>query len=530
MEFMKLGLQDIVSDLIREKPALALDRHLDYYEYSRITDENCFLEFSKDQNTSEIKYMDSQYLFNSIDQKVRLSSVNLNWISVLEHLYVLTNSQPSPKMELIWYTIDQLVCQVVLGEKKIDDFDDILSKIGQNMQLMEEIKNLNTRLDRSEQEMHDLRAQNGSLVQELIELKDKMSQESHAMETKENLNKRVLSSSTPKQNSKKLNVFKQTDDEIDLCLLTPNTSGTFFSNDSNCMVPPPPPPPLPAFALTIQKNVPKSTSLMKPVHINKIFGDPNATIWQNVDEAKHYPMIDLKKIEQAFEMEEHVLASRTSSLICMDQNMDSLYSLPIAPKTIFIDPMRSISVNVARRKLPASDELVNIIETMDPEQNLGETEISNLQQLVLSSEEKANLYSCNLSQMDELHNCLYKISKIMYYSEKLEIIRFKNNLKDHITSQFNCIKTCCTGLKENKNILKLFELVLCIVNYVNQNNQNGNAFGFKLNFLNKLAEIKTNERGLSLLHYLIMIIKEHVIYFNIKNNLINFIFLISTLS
>ena len=509
MEFIKLGLQDIVSDLVREKPALALDRHLDYYEYSRITDENCYLEFSKDQHVSENKYMDSQYLFNSIDHKVRLSSANLNWVSVLEHLYALTNSKSSPQMELIWYTIDQMISQVVLGEKKIPNFEEILSKIGHNMQLMEEIKNLNTRLERSELEVRDLRAQNGTLMQEVIELKDKLAQESYVIETKENLNKRVLSSSTPKQNSKKLNSFKQTDDEIDLGLLTPNTSGTFFSND-NSIVPPPPPPPLPTFALNIQKNVPKSNSPMKPVHINKISGNPNATIWQNVDESKHYQMIDLKKIEQAFEMEEHVLASRTSSLICMDQNMDSLYSLPIAPKTIFVDPMRSISVNVARRKLPASDELVSIIETMDPEQKLGETEISNLQQLVLSGEEKANLYSCNLSQMDELHNCLYKISKIMYYSEKLEIIRFKNSLKDHITSQLSCIKTCCTGLKENKNILKLFELILCIVNYVNQNNQNGNAFGFKLNFLNKLGEIKTNERGLSLLHYLIMMIKEHV--------------------
>ncbi|RNA13645.1 disheveled-associated activator of morphogenesis 2 isoform X2 [Brachionus plicatilis] len=52
-------------------------------------------------------------------------------------------------------------------------------------------------------------------------------------------------------------------------------------------------------------------------------------------------------------------------------------------------------------------------------------------------------------------------------------------------------------------------MLLCIVNYVNQNNQNGNAFGFKLNFLNKLGEIKTNERGLSLLHCLIMMIKDN---------------------
>ncbi|RNA13648.1 disheveled-associated activator of morphogenesis 1-like [Brachionus plicatilis] len=443
MEFIKLGLQDIVSDLIREKPSL--DKHLDYYEFSRITDESCFLEFSKDQSHSANVYMDSKCLFDNIERKVKLTSVNLNWHSVLEHLFVLTTSKQSPKMEFIWHTIDQMVSLVVLGEKKIEDFDDILAKIGQNMQLLEEIKNLSSRLERSEEEARNLRAQNGSLMQEVIDLRDKLSQQSKITEMKENLNKRVLSSSTPKQNSKKLNVFKQPDElnDIDLSLLTPNTSGTFFPCDTP-PAPPPPPPPLPTIAFSIQK-----------------------------------------------------------------KNMDSLYSLPVAPKSIFTDPMRSISVSVARRKLPSSDELVDIIETMDPEQKLGETEISNLQQLVLSGEEKVNLYSCNLSQMDELHNCLYKMSKIMHYSEKLEIIRFKNSLRDHTTSQLSGIKSCCSSLKENKSILKFFELLLCIVNYVNQNNQNGNAFGFKLNFLNKLGEIKTNERGLSLLHCLIMMIKDN---------------------
>lgn len=512
MEFVKLGLQDIVSDMIREKPALALDRHLDYYEYSRMTDESCFLEFSKDEcDLTANKCMDSQYFFDCIERQIKLTSVNTNWMSVLEHLFVLTSSKPRPKMETIWYTIDCMVSQVVLGEKKIDNFEEIMANIGQKMQLLDEIKNLNSRLERSEQEVRDLRGQNTALIREVMDLRDKLSQESKICEIKENLNKRVLSSSTPKQNSKKLNVFKQTEElnEIDLSLLTPNTSATFFPSDP-VTVPPPPPPPLPTFSFNIQKKVPKSSSQMKPVHINKLVGNPNATIWENVDEVKYYSMIDLKKIEQAFLMEEHVLTSRTSSLLCIEQNMDSLYSLPIAPKTIFVDPMRSISVNVARRKLPSSDELVDIIETMDPEHKLGETEISNLQQLVLSSEEKANLYSCNLSQMDELHNCLYKISKIMYYSEKLEIIRFKNSLKDQTASQLTSIKSCCSSLKENKNVLKLFELVLCIVNYVNQNNQNGNAFGFKLNFLNKLTEVKTNERGFTLLHYLIMMIKDHV--------------------
>ncbi|CAF0956935.1 unnamed protein product [Brachionus calyciflorus] len=551
MEFIKLGLQDVVNDLIKSKPGLALERHLDYYEYSRITDESCYLEISKDlddysnnNQESKVQYNNSKFYFDKIESKVKLTTMNLNWMNILENLVLMVTSKDSKKLPQLWYTIDKVVSEVVFGEKKIDEFDQILAKATENIELVDEIKELNACLERSTEEVKNLMKQNEDLNREIIDLKESLAKEIELknsqkmdLEMKENMNKRVLSSSTPKQSPKKLNVFKEIDNSLndsDLNLLTPNTTNSFFQNDAlicpspvrSAPIPipppppvgPPPPPPPPALVITpkLKKKVPKSYSVMKPVHINKLNNNSNNTIWESVDEGKYYSVIDLKKIEEAFSvsLDEPVNLNthKSSSLLYVsnnEQQMESMYSLPMTPKTIFTDPMRAISVNVATRKLPSSDELVNIIESMDPEQRLSETEISNLLQLVLTNEEKINLYSCNLAQMDELHNCLFKISKIMYYTEKLEIIRFKNSLKDQMMNQLSNVKMCCSLLQENKNILKLFELILCVVNYVNQNNQNGNAFGFKLSFLNKLSEIKTNERGLTLLHYLIMIIKDY---------------------
>lgn len=107
MEFLKLGLQDIITDLIKNNSNSALERHLDYYEFRRITDESCYLEVSNEIDDFakvdkpfelETKVNDSKYYFEKIDNKIRITSMNLNWLSILENLFLMSSSKAWKKI------------------------------------------------------------------------------------------------------------------------------------------------------------------------------------------------------------------------------------------------------------------------------------------------------------------------------------------------------------------------------------------------------------------------------------------------
>jgi dishevelled associated activator of morphogenesis len=64
-------------------------------------------------------------------------------------------------------------------------------------------------------------------------------------------------------------------------------------------------------------------------------------------------------------------------------------------------------------------------------------------------------------------------------------------------------------VSRSRRLRKLLELVLALGNYMNRGAR-GNAFGFRLQSLNKLADTKANSaklKGTTLLHYLVQIIE-----------------------
>ena len=112
---------------------------------------------------------------------------------------------------------------------------------------------------------------------------------------------------------------------------------------------------------------------------------------------------------------------------------------------------------------------------------------------------------------------LYAYTRIYRYQAKLECLDFKLKYmtrKDDLLS-LEKLKKCnqfCINLLQNNNINKVFALILCIGNFMNQNNSKREASGFSIYNLNEsLITIKSNENdNFFLSHYLVQIIKTKV--------------------
>jgi hypothetical protein len=63
-------------------------------------------------------------------------------------------------------------------------------------------------------------------------------------------------------------------------------------------------------------------------------------------------------------------------------------------------------------------------------------------------------------------------------------------------------------IKNCKKLVKIFEIILAIGNYLNGTGPRGGAHGFKLEILSKLADTKTADNKSTLLHYLVDFIAE----------------------
>ena len=129
--------------------------------------------------------------------------------------------------------------------------------------------------------------------------------------------------------------------------------------------------------------------------------------------------------------------------------------------------------------------------------------------------------SAQLELMPETDEFLYSLTRMYRYQGKLECLNFKSkymikkdsdeNLSTQLEDKLNKCNQFCRNLLDNKKINKLFALILCIGNFMNQNSSRREAFGFSILNLNDLINIKSNDnKNYSLLHYLVQTIKNKV--------------------
>lgn len=111
-----------------------------------------------------------------------------------------------------------------------------------------------------------------------------------------------------------------------------------------------------------------------------------------------------------------------------------------------------------------------------------------------------------------LINSLFQPLRIHHYEQRLKSLHYKKKFSVTLNDLLPRIASVMEASREvarSRRLRKLLELVLALGNYMNRGAR-GNAFGFRLQSLNRLADTKASSakaKGTTLLHYLVQIIE-----------------------
>ncbi|TWW71543.1 Disheveled-associated activator of morphogenesis 1 [Takifugu flavidus] len=116
-----------------------------------------------------------------------------------------------------------------------------------------------------------------------------------------------------------------------------------------------------------------------------------------------------------------------------------------------------------------------------------------------------------LDRMAKADRFLYDMSSINHYQQRLQSLCFKKKFAERVTEAKPKIKALSLASQEvvqSRALRQLLEVILAFGNYMNKG-QRGNASGFKVSSLNKLADTKSSiDKNVTLLHYIITVLEE----------------------
>ncbi|KAG1944371.1 formin-like protein [Pimephales promelas] len=115
-----------------------------------------------------------------------------------------------------------------------------------------------------------------------------------------------------------------------------------------------------------------------------------------------------------------------------------------------------------------------------------------------------------LLELSEEDRFMVAFSKIPRLSQRISTLTFMGNFSDSILllkPQLNAIIAASMSIKSSSKMKKILEIILAFGNYMNSGKR-GSAYGFRLQSLDLLLDLKSTDRKQTLLHFIVMIIRE----------------------
>uniref|UniRef100_A0A8D0CLU4 Dishevelled associated activator of morphosis 1 n=1 Tax=Scleropages formosus TaxID=113540 RepID=A0A8D0CLU4_SCLFO len=286
--------------------------------------------------------------------------------------------------------------------------------------------------------------------------------------------------------------------------------------------PPPPPTCPPPFGVTIppgaptkpalqKKNTPQPSNPLKSFNWAKLSENKlEGTVWAEVDDQKVFKVLDLDDIEKTFSayQRQQVLYAHNN-----EAEEDPVYSKKMKELSV-IDGRRAQNCNILLSRLKLSnEEIKRAILTMDEQEDLPK---DMLEQMLKFVPEKSDVdlleeHKHELDRMAKADRFLFEMSRIKHYQQRLQALYFKKKFMERIAEMKPKIEALTKASKQvlhSHNLQQLLEVVLAFGNYMNKG-QRGNAYGFKVSSLNKIADTKSSiDKNITLLHYLITILEK----------------------
>ncbi|XP_030627706.1 disheveled-associated activator of morphogenesis 1b isoform X1 [Chanos chanos] len=559
-EFLMLGIQPII-DKLRSHENATLDRHLDYFEMLRNDDE---LTLSRRFDSVHVDTKSATQMFDLIRKKMNHTDAYPHFISVLHHCLLMPYKRSGNTVQY-WLLLDRIVQQMVLQNDKGHDPDvtplenfnvknvvrmlvnenEVKQWKEQAEKMRKEHHELQQKLEKKERECEAKTTEKEEMMQTLNKMKQKLEKESgeHKVVKQQvaDLTARLHDLST-----RQIASVPGGPPTIPgppggpLPPIPPPPPGGMMPPPpppppGGMMPPPPPPPPgapppplgrpplsgvppppgAPVGPSLKKKNIPQPSNPLKSFNWAKLSENKlEGTMWTEVDDSKVFKILDLEDIEKTFSayqrQQDFFMVNNTKQKETED---DALSSKKVKELSV-IDGRRAQNCNILLSRLKLSnEEIKRAILTMDEHEDLPK---DMLEQMLKFVPEKSDIdlleeHKHELDRMAKADRFLYEMSRINHYQQRLQSLYFKKKFAERIAEIKPKVEALSKASKEvlhSRNLKQLLEVVLAFGNYMNKG-QRGNAYGFKVSSLNKIADTKSSiDKNITLLHYLITILEK----------------------
>ncbi|KAI5101979.1 disheveled-associated activator of morphogenesis 1 isoform X2 [Silurus meridionalis] len=539
-EFLMLGIQPVI-DKLRSHENETLDRHLDYFEMKRNEDE---LEMAKRFENVHVNTKSASQVFELIRKRINHTEAFPHFISILQHCLHMPYKW-SGNMVHYWLLLDRIVQQIVLQTDKGHDPDvaplenfnvknvvkmlvnenEVKQWKEQAEKTRKEQSELQQKLEKKERECEVKAQEKEEMMQTLSKMKEKLEKENNEhkltkqqvaslMAQLQQLSNRAFVPGAPSH-------VPETPGAPSAPLpsaagLAPPPPPALTTPGG---IPPPPPPPPPPGAPPPppgllfgslgssgqkKKDIPQPSNPLKSFNWAKLNENKlEGTLWTELDDIKIFKVLDLEDIERTFSAYQRQLKDTGD-----DTAAKKVKELSV------IDGRRAQNCNILLSRLKLNnDEIKKAIMTMDEQEDLPK---DMLEQLLKFVPEKSDIdlleeHKHELDRMAKADRFFYDMSRINHYQQKLQSLYFKKKFAERVADikpKIEALSQACSEVLQSQNLRQLLEVILALGNYMNKG-QRGNAYGFKISSLNKIADTKSSiDKNITLLHYLIMILEQ----------------------
>uniref|UniRef100_A0A8C9MRF7 Dishevelled associated activator of morphosis 1 n=1 Tax=Serinus canaria TaxID=9135 RepID=A0A8C9MRF7_SERCA len=449
-EFLMLGIQPVI-DKLRQHENSTLDRHLDFFEMLRNEDE---LEFAKRFELVHIDTKSATQMFELTRKRLTHSEAYPHFMSILHHCLQMPYKRSGNTVQY-WLLLDRIVQQIVIQSDKGQDPD---ATPLENFN----IKNV-VRMLVNENEVKQWKEQAEKMRKEHSELQQKLEKKERECDAKAQEKEEMMQT----LNKMKEKLEKESSEHKQ-----------------------------------VKQQVADLTAQLHEMSRNKLAG----TVWTNIDDTKVFKILDLEDLERTFSAYQ-----RQQKEDAIDDTLSSRHKVK---ELSVIDGRRAQNCNILLSRLKLSnDEIKRAILTMDEQEDLPK---DMLEQLLKFVPEKGDIdlleeHKHELDRMAKADRFLFEMSRINHYQQRLQSLYFKKKFAERVAEvkpKVEAIRAGSKAVLQSSSLQQLLEVVLAFGNYMNKG-QRGNAFGFKISSLNKIADTKSSiDKNITLLHYLITVVEK----------------------
>uniref|UniRef100_A0A8C6PK19 Dishevelled associated activator of morphosis 2 n=1 Tax=Nothobranchius furzeri TaxID=105023 RepID=A0A8C6PK19_NOTFU len=565
-EFLMLGIQPVI-DKLREHENATLDRHLDFFEMVRNEDDS---ELAKRFDTPHVDTKSAGAMFELVKKKLSHTDSYPHLLSILQHCLQMPYKRGACSLQH-WQLLDRILQQIVLQDDKgenpdvaplenfsvkniirIQSFQHCSRLVNENEvklwreqaeKFRRDHAELLAKLERKERECETKTQEKEDMMKTLNKMKDKLQREGVELRS---AREQVLDLSSRIHDIASNNMsLPPPPPGAPTAPPHPPMSGGFPPPPPplpfNCPPPPPPPPgapppppgappifgapppPIPSSFNSVSTM--RSKSIPQPSHPLKSFnwaklGENmvNGTIWNDIDDLRAFKILDLKDIEKMFSAYQRQQDLLTNQSFKQKEtgSMDDIYVSTRKVKELsVIDGRRAQNCVILLSKLKmTNEEIKRAILEMDEREELAK---DMLEQLLKFIPEKSDIdlleeHKHELERMARADRFLFEMSRIDHYQQRLQALFFKKKFAERLAEtkpKVEAILNASVEVVRSKRLTQVLEVVLAFGNFMNKG-QRGNAYGFKVSSLNKIADTKSSiDRSITMLHYLIMIFEKN---------------------